>query len=298
MNNKRSSWITYTDGKAIEHLHYLPYGETQVDQRATSYAARYTFTAKEKDEETGYSYFGARYYNSDLSVWLSVDPMSDKYPSTTPYAYCRNNPVILYDPNGMFDDWVEDRNGHVYWDENATSQETTKQGETYLGKEGQRSIGNDVWNYNSDGTTDEQRPVIISESNHCDDDNNSMQSNGERLNDISFGTALETGMISEACNSAAGASASASEAKIGQVFKIGGKVASYLGRATGAFGVVYTVTRALNDGNLTLGEGVRIGIQTASVLTSYIPGYGTAISIGLSAVDFFFGDKIEKMGSK
>ena len=41
-----------------------------------------------------------RYYNSDLSIWLSVDPMSDKYPSTSPYTYCGNNPVKLVDPNG------------------------------------------------------------------------------------------------------------------------------------------------------------------------------------------------------
>ena len=66
----------------------------------TSYNARYTFSAKEKDEETGYSYFGARYYNSDLSIWLSVDPLADKYPSLSPYAYCANNPVKLVDPDG------------------------------------------------------------------------------------------------------------------------------------------------------------------------------------------------------
>ena len=41
-----------------------------------------------------------RHYNSALSIWLSVDPMSDKYPSTSPYAYCANNPVRLVDPNG------------------------------------------------------------------------------------------------------------------------------------------------------------------------------------------------------
>ena len=66
----------------------------------TSYSARYTFSGKERDEETGYSYFGARYYNSSYSIWLSVDPMSDKYPSISPYAYCANNPVKLVDPNG------------------------------------------------------------------------------------------------------------------------------------------------------------------------------------------------------
>ena len=42
----------------------------------------------------------ARHYNSDLSIWLSVDPMSDKYPGVSPYTYCGNNPVVLKDPNG------------------------------------------------------------------------------------------------------------------------------------------------------------------------------------------------------
>ena len=60
----------------------------------------YTFSAKEKDSETGLSYFGSRYYSSDLSVWLSVDPMSDKYPSLSPYTYCANNPVRVVDPDG------------------------------------------------------------------------------------------------------------------------------------------------------------------------------------------------------
>ncbi len=41
-----------------------------------------------------------RHYNSALSIWLSVDPMSDKYPNESPYIYCGNNPVILMDPNG------------------------------------------------------------------------------------------------------------------------------------------------------------------------------------------------------
>ena len=78
-----------------------------------------TFTRKERDSETGFSYFGARYYDSDiLTGWLSVDPMADKYPNISPYAYCggtrptgadehrliefniANNPVRLVDPDG------------------------------------------------------------------------------------------------------------------------------------------------------------------------------------------------------
>lgn len=61
----------------------------------------FTFTGKEKDFESGYHYFGARYYDSEaLTGWLSVDPMSDKYPSMSPYNYCAWNPVKLVDPNG------------------------------------------------------------------------------------------------------------------------------------------------------------------------------------------------------
>ena len=60
----------------------------------------YTFSAKEKDTETGLSYLGSWYYSSDLSIWLSMDPMSDKYPSLSPYTYCANNPIKLVDPNG------------------------------------------------------------------------------------------------------------------------------------------------------------------------------------------------------
>ena len=58
----------------------------------------FTFSAKERDPETGLSYFGSRYYSSDLSIWLSVDPMASKYPSLSPYVYCANNPVRLVKP--------------------------------------------------------------------------------------------------------------------------------------------------------------------------------------------------------
>ena len=62
---------------------------------------RFTFTGKERDSETGLSYFGARYYDSDiLTGWLSVDPMADKYPNISPYAYCNWNPVKLKDQDG------------------------------------------------------------------------------------------------------------------------------------------------------------------------------------------------------
>jgi RHS repeat-associated protein len=118
-----SSWITDGSGNAIQHLHYLPFGEDWVDQRNSTWNTPYTFSGKEKDVETGYGYFGARYYDSGLSIWLSVDPMSDKYPSMSPYNYCANNPVILVDPDGR--SWVSVTvNGRVetYYDRKIKSQ--------------------------------------------------------------------------------------------------------------------------------------------------------------------------------
>ena len=60
-----------------------------------------SFNGKEKDPESGFHYYGARYYWSELLTgWLSVDPMADKYPGISPYAYCAWNPVKLVDPDG------------------------------------------------------------------------------------------------------------------------------------------------------------------------------------------------------
>ena len=97
-----SSFITDADGIVSQHLQYLPYGELFAEQRDNTarYYTPYKFSGKEKDEETGYSYFGARYYMSDVSVWLSVDPMADKYPYQTPYSYCGSRPINVIDPNG------------------------------------------------------------------------------------------------------------------------------------------------------------------------------------------------------
>ena len=59
-----------------------------------------SFTGKVKDAETGYGYFGARYMDHELmTMWLSVDPMADKYPNISPYNYCMWNPIKLVDPD-------------------------------------------------------------------------------------------------------------------------------------------------------------------------------------------------------
>ena len=78
----------------------MPFGELWYNQQGSPYNERFKFTGKERDVETGYDYFGARYYASSLQIWLSVDPLSDKYPNISPYAYCNWNPIKYVDPNG------------------------------------------------------------------------------------------------------------------------------------------------------------------------------------------------------
>lgn len=94
-----ANWITDYDGVPIQYLHYAPYGELVENQRVTDYDERYKFTGKERDWETGYDFFGARYWWL-AGTWLSVDPLSDKYPQISPYAYCGWNPIKYVDPDG------------------------------------------------------------------------------------------------------------------------------------------------------------------------------------------------------
>lgn len=50
-------------------------------------------------KETGYDYFGARYWWLG-GTWLSVDPLASDYPQISPYAYCGWNPIKYVDPDG------------------------------------------------------------------------------------------------------------------------------------------------------------------------------------------------------
>ncbi len=79
---------------------HAPYGEELLNQHPFPYRERFTFTGKERDEETGYDYFGARNYLSALSIWGAIDPLADKYIYNSPYVYCDGNPIKYVDPDG------------------------------------------------------------------------------------------------------------------------------------------------------------------------------------------------------
>ena len=58
------------------------------------------FTGKERDQETGYDYFGARYYDSRIGRWLQTEPLYEKYLQYSTYQYALLNPMKLVDADG------------------------------------------------------------------------------------------------------------------------------------------------------------------------------------------------------
>ena len=73
-----SSFITNTEGEVVQHIEYVPYGEVFIEERNNVWNTPYLFNAKEFDEETGLYYYGARYYDSRLSMWYGVDALAKR----------------------------------------------------------------------------------------------------------------------------------------------------------------------------------------------------------------------------
>ena len=114
-----SSYITNLDGEVVQHIEYVPFGEVFIEERNNTWNTPYLFNAMEYDEETGMYYYGARYYEPRISLWMSVDPISIydprnsenyldgehndgvyNYRNLNPYIYCYQSPISLVDPNG------------------------------------------------------------------------------------------------------------------------------------------------------------------------------------------------------
>jgi RHS repeat-associated protein len=85
----------------ISYEEYHPYGSAAylASRSQTETPSRYRFTGKERDEETGLSYHGARYYAPWLGRWTSCDP-AGLVDGPNLYVYGRCNPVRNLDPSG------------------------------------------------------------------------------------------------------------------------------------------------------------------------------------------------------
>jgi RHS repeat-associated protein len=104
-----TSFVTDRDGQLYEHLEYMPYGETWVQEASNTQRTPYLFTSKELDEETGLYYYGARYYDPRVSQFLSAEPLLEQNPDRllerpqllSAYSYAVSNPLRYVDPDGF-----------------------------------------------------------------------------------------------------------------------------------------------------------------------------------------------------
>ena len=106
-----ASVVTDNLGVIKDESDYYPYGGERVITDADS--NRYKFTGKERDGESGFDYFGARYYSSSFGRFMIADWAAK--PTAVPYAnfgnpqslnlysYVKNNPTTLGDPDGHGD---------------------------------------------------------------------------------------------------------------------------------------------------------------------------------------------------
>ena len=91
-----SNVVTDSRGVVIDREEFTPYGETSFGSFARK---RYRFTGCERDEESGLSYHGNRYYAPGLTRFSSCDPLGIAG-GLNSYAYAVGNPLGLIDPSG------------------------------------------------------------------------------------------------------------------------------------------------------------------------------------------------------
>ena len=95
-----SSRMANREGNQVKAIRYMPFGATAQETGDTK--TRYRYTGKEKDD-TGFYYYGARYYDDALGRFIAADSiLPDVYDpqQLNRFAYVRGNPLKLVDPDG------------------------------------------------------------------------------------------------------------------------------------------------------------------------------------------------------
>jgi len=103
-----STYLTDNFGRPSHYYETLPFGEMMVEHNQSAnvpsgvgYDNKYKFNGKELDDATQMYYYGARYYDPRISIFVSVDPLAEDFVGWTPYHYVHQNPINLIDPTGM-----------------------------------------------------------------------------------------------------------------------------------------------------------------------------------------------------
>ncbi len=87
-------------------------------------------------------YYGAGYYEPRLSLWMSTDPLQEKYPNINTYCYTINNPIIFIDPDGK--DWFKYQAKN---EKTATWHYHKGSSAIYIGTDGKKHTSNNGFEY-------------------------------------------------------------------------------------------------------------------------------------------------------
>ncbi|MDD2412555.1 MAG: JAB-like toxin 1 domain-containing protein, partial [Bacteroidales bacterium] len=182
-----STQISDRDANIIHHVEYMPSGEQFSEQR-DYWSTPYKFNGKELDAETGLYYYGARYYTPEIGIWLSVDPMSDKYPHQSNYMYCSGRLVNVIDPDGR-DEWevnsttgkISRINENKHYVDNNGNRVMVKAGEKYQGELDLSSMQEVDMLSNSKGASMDVKAGVLSRP----------QTNENKFQSFSFGNSSD-----------------------------------------------------------------------------------------------------------
>jgi RHS repeat-associated protein len=105
------SFVLDETGALVNREEFTPYGETSFGSFGKK---RYRFAGKERDEESGLNYHGARYYAPWSCRWASADPTGIAGGGNL-YAYAAGNPIAFVDRRGTDSDTITvlDEDGNV-----------------------------------------------------------------------------------------------------------------------------------------------------------------------------------------
>ena len=308
-----TAFVTDQNQNITQGFLYAPFGEITTEYNATfgnDIIPKYSFNAKELDEETGMYYYEARYYKPP--VFTSRDPMMDQKPWLTPYHYCSNNPVGRLDPSGMLDDEWEYNMGTQRWTWRSSKGRDIGVDIVHVTSGNGNSMGsyvceNGLSSCNCYGNVTDYMGFHM-ESFRIIDGNNSASftysisatplnenttSDSKWMNcigEVALGTSIETTMIEEAAKSASNVSKAAKEVDAWKFFNGLKGVAKWTGVVGDAFSLGVSIYKTID--NPSYGNFTQIGVQAVAMGVAFVPGVGWAVSLGISLFDYYMGDKI------
>ena len=105
-----SNVVTTNTGLQEELMDYYPFGSIRLDEKVGTFSEQRKFTGYEYDTDTGLNYAGARYQNPIIGRFISQDPLFWEFDEDylldpqqwNSYSYARNNPLVMYDPSGLY----------------------------------------------------------------------------------------------------------------------------------------------------------------------------------------------------